>query len=180
MQPEHGCAITGWASALPSTVVTNQDIMTLFDTSDDWIVERTGIRQRRAADGPFVHPKPSVSPPEGMGTTAQMAAEAGRSALSMAGVTGADIDLLVLCTTTPDQLVPATSSPLAHALAIKGGGMDLNAACAGFTYGLVTAAGFIASGAQRVLLIGAEPLTQRQCERKASKRAAADHNASLC
>ena len=112
MQPEHGYAITGWASALPSTVVTNQDIMTLFDTSDDWIVERTGIRQRRAADGPFVHPKPSTSPPEGMGTTALLAAEAGRSALRMAGVTGADIDLLVLCTTSPDQLVPATSSPL--------------------------------------------------------------------
>ena len=63
MATEHGCAITGWASALPSTVVTNQDIMTLFDTSDEWIVERTGIRQRRAADGPFVTPKPSASPP---------------------------------------------------------------------------------------------------------------------
>ena len=62
MQPEHGYAITGWASALPSTVVTNQDIMTLFDTSDEWIVERTGIRQRRAADGPFVHPKPARVP----------------------------------------------------------------------------------------------------------------------
>jgi 3-oxoacyl-[acyl-carrier-protein] synthase-3 len=140
--------------------VTNQDIMTLFDTSDEWILERTGIRRRRAADGPFVHPKPSASPPQGMGTTAQMAADAGRSALRVAGLTGADIDLLVLCTTTPDQLVPATSSPLAHALSIKGGGMDINAACAGFTYGLVTSAGFIASGAQRVLLIGAETLTR--------------------
>jgi hypothetical protein len=57
MQPEHGCAITGWGSALPSTVVTNQDMMTLFDTSNEWIVERTGIRQRRAADGPFVRPE---------------------------------------------------------------------------------------------------------------------------
>jgi 3-oxoacyl-[acyl-carrier-protein] synthase-3 len=95
-----------------------------------------------------------------MGTTALLAAEAGRSALGMAGITGADIDLLVLCTTSPDQLVPATSSPLAHALSIKGGGMDINAACAGFTYGLVTAAGFISSGAERVLLIGAETLTR--------------------
>ena len=77
--------------------------------------------------------------------------------MRMAGVTGADIDLLVLCTTSPDQLVPATSSPLAHTLSIKGGGMDINAACAGFTYGLVTSAGFIASGAQRVLLIGRRP-----------------------
>jgi 3-oxoacyl-[acyl-carrier-protein] synthase-3 len=160
MRPEHGCAITGWGSALPSTVVTNPDMMTLFDTSDEWIHERTGIRQRRAADGPFVNPKPPVSPPGGMGTTAQLAAEAGRSALRVAGLTGADIDLLVLCTTSPDQLVPATSSPLAHALSIKGGGMDINAACAGFTYGLVTSAGFIATGAERVLLIGAETLTR--------------------
>jgi 3-oxoacyl-[acyl-carrier-protein] synthase-3 len=141
-------------------VVTNPDMMTLFDTSDEWIHERTGIRQRRAADGPFVNPKPPVSPPGGMGTTAQLAAEAGRSALRVAGLTGADIDLLVLCTTSPDQLVPATSSPLAHALSIKGGGMDINAACAGFTYGLVTSAGFIATGAERVLLIGAETLTR--------------------
>jgi 3-oxoacyl-[acyl-carrier-protein] synthase-3 len=95
-----------------------------------------------------------------MGTTARLAAEAGAAALDRAGLSGADIDLLVLCTTSPDQLVPATSSPLANALHIKGGGMDLNAACAGFTYGLVTAAGFIAAGAERVLLIGAETLTR--------------------
>jgi len=160
MPGEFGSAITGWASALPPRVVTNQDIMTLFDTSDEWIVERTGIRQRRAADGPFVDSKPDPSPPGGMGTTAQLAAAAGRRALSKAGLTGSDIDLLILCTTTPDQLVPATSSPLADALSIRGGGMDINAACAGFTYGLVTAAGFVASGAQRVLLIGAETLTR--------------------
>jgi 3-oxoacyl-[acyl-carrier-protein] synthase-3 len=141
-------------------VVTNEDIMTLFDTSDEWIVERTGIRQRRAADGPFVDPKPDASPSGGMGTTAQLAAEAGQGALRRAGLTGSDIDLLILCTTSPDQLVPATSSPLANALAIRGGGMDINAACAGFTYGLVTAAGFVAAGAERVLLIGAETLTR--------------------
>jgi 3-oxoacyl-[acyl-carrier-protein] synthase-3 len=160
MPNEHGCAITGWASALPSKVVTNSDIMTLFDTSEEWIVERTGIRQRHTADGPFVEPVPPVSPPGGMGTTAQMAADAGKAALAMAGLSGSDIDLLILCTTSPDQLVPATSSPLANALSIKGGGMDINAACAGFTYGLVTAAGFIATGAERVLLIGAETLTR--------------------
>lgn len=160
MQTERGFAITGWGSALPDKVVTNYDIMTLFDTSDEWIVERTGIHQRRAADGPFVDPRPPVSPPGGMGTTALLAADAGRNALAKAGLTGADIDLLVLCTTSPDQPVPATSSPLADALSIKGGGMDINAACAGFTYGLVTAAGFIATGAERVLLVGAETLTR--------------------
>jgi 3-oxoacyl-[acyl-carrier-protein] synthase III len=160
MPSEFGSAITGWACALPPQVVTNEDIMTLFDTSDEWIVERTGIRQRRAADGPFVDPKPDASPSGGMGTTAQLAAEAGQGALRRAGLTGSDIDLLILCTTSPDQLVPATSSPLANALAIRGGGMDINAACAGFTYGLVTAAGFVAAGAERVLLIGAETLTR--------------------
>lgn len=160
MATERGFAITGWGSALPERVVTNSDIMTLFDTSDEWIVERTGIRERRASAGPFVDPKPVASPPGGMGTTALVAAEAGRAALAQAGLTGADIDLLVLCTTSPDQPVPATSSPVAHALAIKGGGMDINAACAGFTYGLVTAAGFITSGAERVLLVGAETLSR--------------------
>jgi 3-oxoacyl-[acyl-carrier-protein] synthase-3 len=155
-----GCAITAWAGVLPERVVTNADIMTLFDTSDEWIVERTGIRERRAAHGPFVEPKPPVSPPGGMGTTAQLATRASRAALERAGLTGKDIDLLVLCTTSADQLVPATSSPVAHALSIKGGAMDINAACAGFTYGLVTAASFIGSGAERVLLVGAETLTR--------------------
>ena len=155
-----GCAITGWASALPDQVVTNADIMTLFDTSDEWIVERTGIRQRRAADGPFVQPKPPVSPEDGMGTTARLATRAGQAAMDKAGLAGADIDLLLLCTTSADQLVPAASSPVAHALSIKGGAMDINAACAGFTYGLVTAASFVAAGAERVLLVGAETLSR--------------------
>ena len=158
--PERGCAITGWGSALPGTVVTNQHIMTLFETSDEWIVERTGIHERRAADGPFVAEKPPASPPGGMGTTAQLAAEAGRKALSQAGLTGADIDLLILCTTSPDQPIPATSSPVADALGIKGGGMDINAACAGFTYGLVAGCGLIAVGSERILLVGAETLTR--------------------
>ncbi|HYA44039.1 MAG TPA: beta-ketoacyl-ACP synthase 3, partial [Acidimicrobiales bacterium] len=155
-----GCAITGWGSALPPTVVTNEDLTTLLDTSDAWIVERAGIRERRAANGPFVDPKPPVSPPGGMGTTAQLGAQAARAALARAGLTGADIDLLILCTTSPDQPIPATSSPLAAALGIGGGGMDINAACAGFTYGLVASAGFIAAGAERVLLVGAETLTR--------------------
>ena len=155
-----GCAITSWASALPERVVTNADIMTLFDTSDQWIVERTGIRRRRAADGPFVDPSPPTSPPDGLGTTALLATQAGQAALKKAGLAGNDIDLLVLCTTSADQLVPATSSPVAHALSIRGGAMDINAACAGFTYGLVTAASFVAAGAERVLLIGAETLSR--------------------
>jgi 3-oxoacyl-[acyl-carrier-protein] synthase-3 len=155
-----GAAITGWGSALPERVVTNQDIMTLFETSDEWIVERSGIHTRRAATGPFVAEPPPEHPEDGLGTTGSLAVSAGRVALSSAGVTGADIGLLILCTTTPDQLIPASSAAAAAALGIAGGAMDVNAACAGFTYGLVTAAGLIAAGMERVLLVGSETLTR--------------------
>lgn len=156
-----GVTITGWGTALPETVVTNDDITTLFDTSDEWIHERSGIRRRRAATGPFVDPQPPAVPPEGgLGTTGTLAAEAGRKALARAAVDPGDISVVVLCTTTPDQLIPASSAAVAAALGVGGGAMDVNAACAGFTYGLVTASGLIASGAERVLLIGAETLTR--------------------
>jgi 3-oxoacyl-[acyl-carrier-protein] synthase III len=155
-----GCSVTGWGTALPPTVVTNEDIATLFETTDEWIVERTGIHTRRAAWGPFVHPAPPVHVEDGLGTTGQLAVGAGRIALERAGLTGADIDLLILCTTSPDQSVPATSAAVSAALGVKGGAMDINAACAGFTYGLVTAAGLIGAGMDRVLLIGAETLTR--------------------
>lgn len=155
-----GAVITGWGKALPDRVVTNQDIMTLFETNDEWIVERSGIHTRRAATGPFVAEQPPHHPENGLGTTAALAVEAGRIALSSAGLTGDDIGLLVLCTTTPDQLIPASSSAASAALGIAGGAMDINAACAGFTYGLVTAAGLVSVGMQRVLLVGAETLTR--------------------
>jgi 3-oxoacyl-[acyl-carrier-protein] synthase-3 len=155
-----GAAITGWGTALPERVVTNQDIMSIFDTTDEWIVERSGIHTRHAATGPFVAEQPPHHPPDGFGTTAALAAEAGRKALDRAGVRPADISVLLLCTTTPDQLIPATSAAASAALGVGGGAMDLNAACAGFTYGLVTATGLIAAGAERVLLVGAETLTR--------------------
>ena len=155
-----GSAITGWGTALPERVVTNADIMTLFDTSDEWIVERSGIHSRRAATGPFVAEQPPHHPDGGLGTTGQLAVHAGREAMAAAGVDGDDIGLLILCTTTPDQLIPASSAAVSAALGIRGGAMDLNAACAGFTYGLVTAAGMIGAGLDRVLLIGAETLTR--------------------
>ena len=155
-----GAAITGWGTALPERVVTNEDIGTLFETSDEWIVERSGIRTRRVASGPFVAVQPSHHPEDGLGSTAKLAVEAGRQAIERAGVRAQDIGLLLLCTTTPDQLIPASSAAASAALGIGGGAMDLNAACAGFTYGLVTAAGLVAAGMERVLLIGAETLTR--------------------
>jgi 3-oxoacyl-[acyl-carrier-protein] synthase III len=157
---ERGCVITGWGTALPPTVVTNSDLVTLLDTSDEWIVERSGVRTRRAATGPFVAEIPDPSPPGGIGTTATLAIEAGRQALDSAGTRPEEIDFILICTTTPDQVMPATSSAVAGALGITGGAVDLNAACAGFTYGLITAAGMLAAGADKVLLIGAETMTR--------------------
>jgi 3-oxoacyl-[acyl-carrier-protein] synthase-3 len=141
--PTRGIRITGWGTALPEKVVTNADLEGWLDTSDEWIRERTGISERRVG-----------------GTTADLAVEAGRRALESAGVTADDIDLVVLCTTSPDQQVPATSATVQSELGITGGAFDLNAACSGFVYGLVTAAGLAAVGADRILLIGAETLSR--------------------
>ena len=159
-----GSAITGWATALPETVVTNEDLSRYLDTSDSWIVDRTGIRERRVIYGPFA-PRPAdpsqwTSPPNGVGTTASLAIEAGRNALAVAHLGAEDIDLLILCTTTPDQSVPATSSVVQSALGLHCAAFDLNAACAGFVYGLVTASSFITSGTHRVLVIGSETLSR--------------------
>jgi 3-oxoacyl-[acyl-carrier-protein] synthase-3 len=141
-------------------VVDNAAMETLFETSDEWIFERSGIRSRRAATGPFVSPAPPVHPVGGLGTTATLATEAGRAALARAQVAPDQIDMVLLCTSTPDQQLPATSAAVAGALGINGGAIDLNAACAGFTYGLVTAAGLLATGAEKVLLIGAETMSR--------------------
>ena len=138
-----GATITGWGTALPPTVVTNADFEARLDTTDAWITERSGIRERRIG-----------------GTTAGLAVEAARQALACAGVGPTDIDLLVLATTTPDQQVPATSAVVQHELGLRCGAMDLNAACSGFVYSLVAAHGFAALGFDRVLLIGSETLSR--------------------
>lgn len=138
-----GLRIAGWGASLPSKVLTNADLEAQLDTSDAWIRERTGIRERRIGDG-----------------TAAMAIEAGSSALRSAGVEAREIDLVILCTTTPDQEVPATSAHVQEVLGIAGGAMDLNAACAGFVYGLITAQGLITTGMERILLIGADSMSR--------------------
>ena len=138
-----GAQITGWGMDLPDKVVTNADYEARLDTSDDWIVERTGIKQRHHG-----------------GTTSGLAVGAGRRALERAGRRGPEIDLLVLATTTPDQTVPATSSWVHHTLGCRGAAFDLNAACAGFVYGLVTAVALLDAGHERALLIGSDTLSQ--------------------
>lgn len=138
-----GARITGWGSAVPEKIVTNDDLSARLDTSDEWITERTGIKQRHIG-----------------GTTSQLAIEAGRMALESAGRDGADIDALILATTTPDATVPGTSATVQHALGVAGGAFDLNAACSGFVYSLVVAHGMILAGARRILLVGSETLSR--------------------
>lgn len=142
-QGVRGAVITGWGSALPPKVLTNKDLESMFDTHDEWIVERTGIRQRHVG-----------------GTTAGLSVESGRAAIEMAGVDPASIDALVLATTTPDRAVPASASRIQHDLGLSCGAFDLNAACSGWVYGLVNAHGLIAMGADKVLLIGTDTLAR--------------------
>lgn len=138
-----GSALIGWGVALPERVVTNAHFEARLDTSDAWIVDRTGIMERRMGS-----------------TTGALAVQAGQAALDRAGVRAADIDLLILATTTPDQMVPATSASVTHILGIRGGGMDLNASCSGFVYALVTANALVGAGADRVLVIGSDTLSR--------------------
>lgn len=137
-----GSALIGWGVALPDRVVTNAEFEARLDTNDAWIVERTGIMERRMGS-----------------TTGVLAVTAGQAALDRAGVAAADVDLLILATTTPDQAVPATSATVTHALGIRGGGMDLNASCSGFVYALVTANALVGAGFDRILVIGADTLS---------------------
>ena len=135
-----GAVITGWGSALPATVVTNAQLEARLDTTDEWIVTRSGIRERHIG-----------------GTVSALAIDAGRRAVERAGLAPGDIDLLVLATCTPDLTVPATSAAVHYALGLSGGAFDVNAACAGFVYALVAAHGALsAAGARHVLVIGAD------------------------
>jgi len=138
-----GATITGWGAALPPTVLTNKDLEAMFDTNDEWIVERTGIRERRKG-----------------GTTTELSVESGRKALEMSGVPLNEIEALILATTTPDRVVPGSSPGVAAQLGLRCGAMDLNAACSGFMYALVVGHGLIAMGASKVLCIGTDTLTR--------------------
>ena len=135
--------ITGWGTALPPQVVTNHDLERTIDTSHDWIVERTGIHERRVG-----------------GSTVGLSVESGRAALEMSGVDPLAIDALILATTTPDRTVPASAPTVQTELGLRCGAYDLNAACSGFVYALVQAHGMIAMGAKKVLVIGTDTLAR--------------------
>ncbi|WP_420453327.1 beta-ketoacyl-ACP synthase III [Ilumatobacter sp.] len=136
-----GAIITGWGTALPDEIVTNVDLESKMDTDDAWIRDRTGIAQRHVG-----------------GTTAGLSTEAGRAAIEMSGVDPAEIDALVLATTTPDRMVPASASTVQNMLGLSCGAFDVNAACSGWVYALVTAHGLIAMGSEKVLVIGTDTL----------------------
>lgn len=136
----------GWGVAIPEGRLTNADLEQRMETSDSWIVDRTGISERRIA-----------APGQ---TTADLAIEAGRKAIERSGVPAGDIDLLIVATTTPDTACPATAARVQHALGTAGAAFDLNAACAGFVHALhVGAATLRSAGLRHVLVIGAERLT---------------------
>jgi 3-oxoacyl-[acyl-carrier-protein] synthase III len=137
-------AITGWGMAVPERVLTNAELEQIVQTSDEWIVTRTGIRERRI-----------VSQNE---STSTLATEAGRRALASAGLSPSAIDLVILATCTPDRPFPATACTVQANLGIPhAGAFDLAAACSGFVYGLSVATSMIRSGAARnVLFLAAD------------------------
>ncbi len=140
--------IVGCGSYLPARVVTNHEMAAMVDTSDDWISERTGIRMRHiAADGE---------------TTSDLATQAALRALEMAEIKGADVDLIVLATATPDQTFPATATTVQARIGMTGGAaFDVAAVCSGFIYALATADNFIRAGqARTALVIGAETFSR--------------------
>ncbi|MGC2168125.1 MAG: beta-ketoacyl-ACP synthase III, partial [Acidimicrobiales bacterium] len=129
--------------ALPERIVTNEELSQTLPTSDEWIRERTGIRERRIG-----------------GTVTDLGAAAGRAALDDAGVDAMDIDFLILATSAADRISPATSSMIAHEIGLNCPAMDVNAACSGFMYAVRTAQGLLETGNKRVLVVGAEVLSR--------------------
>jgi 3-oxoacyl-[acyl-carrier-protein] synthase-3 len=140
--------VTGWGRYAPKQVLTNRDLERMVDTSDEWIVSRTGIRERRVA---AAHE-----------TTASMGAVAGLRAIRTAGIEPDDIDVILVATLTPDYWMPSTAALVKEAIGnTRAAAMDVGAACSGFVYAYASAHAWITSGlARHVLVIGAETLTR--------------------
>jgi len=140
--------VVGTGSYLPSRLVTNRDLAERVDTTDAWIVERTGIRQRHIAAADEA--------------TSDLAVAAARRALDMAGLTPADIDLIVVATATPDQTFPACATVVQHKLGMtRGAAFDVGAVCSGFLYALSVADAMLVTGAaETALVIGAETFSR--------------------
>ncbi|MCW5715388.1 MAG: ketoacyl-ACP synthase III [Bauldia sp.] len=140
--------VVGTGSYLPARILTNDELSRMVDTSDEWIVQRTGIRQRHiAAEGEV---------------TSDLATNAARRALDAAGLTPDDIDLIIVATTTPDQTFPATAVAVQTKLGMThGAAFDIQAVCSGFVFGIATADSMMKAGlARRALVIGAETMSR--------------------
>jgi len=140
--------IAGTGSYLPNKILTNADLERMVDTSDEWIVTRTGIRQRHiAAEGEF---------------TSDLAMHASRQAIDAAGISAQDVDLIIVATTTPDRIFPSAACLLQSKLGITGcPAFDIQAVCSGFVYALATADQFIKTGAAKcALVVGAETISR--------------------
>lgn len=137
--------ITGWGKCMPPSVLTNDQMATIIDTSDEWIASRTGIRERRVSHVP----------------TSQLAAVAAQRALAAAGMDAKDLDMIILATCTPDTTIPSTAAATQLAIGASNAGVfDLNAGCTGFVYGLSVGTSMIKAGDhKRILVIGAERIT---------------------
>lgn len=133
---------------VPPRVLTNHDLEKMVETNDQWIVERTGIRERHIADAGVA--------------TSDMAIEAARCALAQRGVAATEVNAIIVCTVTPDMFFPSTACLVQNALGAKGAwGFDLIAACSGFVYGLTTGAHLVAAGTHRkVLVIGSDTMSR--------------------
>jgi len=140
--------ITGTGHYVPDKILTNQDLEKMVDTSDEWIITRTGIKERHIASAEQA--------------TSDLAAEAARQALQDAGLKAEDLDLILVATSTPDTIFPSTACRLQHHLqADHVPAFDLSAGCTGFLYGMIVAEGLIFGGTtRRILLVGAELLTK--------------------
>jgi 3-oxoacyl-[acyl-carrier-protein] synthase III len=139
-------SLIGWGTAIPDGRLSNADLEARIDTNDAWIVERTGIRERRIA---------------GPGETAStLGTAAAADAIKRAGILPTDIDLLVVATASPDTLMPHTGAHIGEALGLRCGSFDLNAACAGFIYELVVGSSLMHAGYERVLIVGSETLSR--------------------
>ncbi|MBB5647413.1 beta-ketoacyl-ACP synthase III [Pedobacter cryoconitis] len=141
-------AITAVQGYVPDYILSNKELETIVDTTDEWITSRTGIKERRILKG------------EGLGTS-DMAVHAVNGLLKKRGITAEEIDLIIFCTTTPDMPFPATANILADKIGAKNAwGFDLQAACSGFIYGISTASQFIQSGKhQKVLVVGGDKMS---------------------
>ena len=138
--------IIGTGSYLPPKVVTNDDLSKTIDTSDEWISSRTGIKERRIVTDE---------------STCDLAAIAANNALEMAGIDASELDLIILATTTPDKIFPATATMLQNAIGASCPAFDLQSVCAGFVFALTTAEQYIKTGAaNKVLVVGSETLSR--------------------